>query len=216
MSSLPGRLLFLACLLVLLLSGCSREAKPTAPSPPVQPTIKLQQEADGRFVLAVVDLSSQALADLERLHLTQQQWQDSYFWVRVVRDDEKERVVASGNVLGSYVINGGKVIFAPRFPLQPGVTYRADFCPTGLVRDRTVNRAFYQDQLALESEHLLEEYLSVFVRIPGGGSSSTVVAALYPTPSTLPENLLKFYIHFSAPMSRGEAYQRIHLLDAAG
>jgi hypothetical protein len=28
----------------------------------------------------------------------------------------------------------------------------------------------------------------------------------------LPENQLKFYLHFSASMSRGEAYQRIHLL----
>jgi hypothetical protein len=32
----------------------------------------------------------------------------------------------------------------------------------------------------------------------------------------LPENLLRFYIHFSAPMSRGEAYHRIKLLDAKG
>jgi hypothetical protein len=32
----------------------------------------------------------------------------------------------------------------------------------------------------------------------------------------LPENLLKFYIGFSAPMSRGEAYRHVHLLDSAG
>ena len=38
------------------------------------------------------------------------------------------------------------------------------------------------------------------------------VAAVYPSADVLPENLLKFYIHFSAPMSRGEAYQRIHLM----
>ncbi len=30
------------------------------------------------------------------------------------------------------------------------------------------------------------------------------------------ENLLKFYIHFSEPMSRGEAYSRIHLLNEEG
>jgi hypothetical protein len=49
-----------------------------------------------------------------------------------------------------------------------------------------------------------------------GDSDSTTVRAVYPTRSTLPENLLKFYFHFSAPMSRGEAYQRIHLFDAQG
>jgi Bacterial Ig-like domain len=40
------------------------------------------------------------------------------------------------------------------------------------------------------------------------------VLAVYPSADVLPENLLKFYIHFSAPMSRGEAYKRIHLMHA--
>lgn len=42
------------------------------------------------------------------------------------------------------------------------------------------------------------------------------VAEIYPTSDELPENLLKFYIHFSAPMSRGESYQHIHLVDDKG
>jgi hypothetical protein len=32
----------------------------------------------------------------------------------------------------------------------------------------------------------------------------------------LPANLLKFYIHFSAPMCRGHIYEHIHMLDEAG
>jgi hypothetical protein len=39
---------------------------------------------------------------------------------------------------------------------------------------------------------------------------------VYPSAAELPENTLKFYLHFSAPMSRGEAYRRIHLLDDSG
>ncbi len=39
---------------------------------------------------------------------------------------------------------------------------------------------------------------------------------IYPTSSELPENLLKFYIHFSQPMSRGQAYRHIKLLKADG
>ncbi len=40
---------------------------------------------------------------------------------------------------------------------------------------------------------------------------------IYPSAGRLARrNQLKFYIHFSAPMSRGEAYRRIHLLDAEG
>src|SRR5262249_48641390 len=34
--------------------------------------------------------------------------------------------------------------------------------------------------------------------------------------SKLPENQLKFYLHFSAPMSRGDVYRHIKLLNAAG
>ena len=46
--------------------------------------------------------------------------------------------------------------------------------------------------------------------------AATVVEEIYPTADVLPENHLKFYLHFSAPMSRGEAYLRVHLLDEAG
>ena len=44
----------------------------------------------------------------------------------------------------------------------------------------------------------------------------TVVEAIYPSSDVLPENQLKFYIHFSAPMSRGDSYRHIRLLDAKG
>jgi hypothetical protein len=42
------------------------------------------------------------------------------------------------------------------------------------------------------------------------------VTAIYPSADELPENLLKFYIHFSGPMSRGEAYRHVRLLNGSG
>ena len=51
---------------------------------------------------------------------------------------------------------------------------------------------------------------------PGIPITPTVVESVYPSAEVLPENLLRFYLHFSAPMSRGEAYTHIRLLDAAG
>ena len=42
------------------------------------------------------------------------------------------------------------------------------------------------------------------------------MAQVYPSSTTLPENLLRLYIYFSAPMSRGEAYRRIKLIDPTG
>jgi hypothetical protein len=45
---------------------------------------------------------------------------------------------------------------------------------------------------------------------------TTRVEAVYPTIDLLPENQLKFYIHFSAPMSRGDSYRHVHLLGNDG
>ena len=45
---------------------------------------------------------------------------------------------------------------------------------------------------------------------------STVVANVYPSTNVLPENQLKFYIHFSASMSQGDAFEHIALLDESG
>ncbi len=54
-----------------------------------------------------------------------------------------------------------------------------------------------------------------FLQPKGEDSPPTSVAAVYPSGAQLPENLLRFYIHFSAPMSRGEAYRHLKLIDTA-
>src|SRR2546421_64758 len=45
---------------------------------------------------------------------------------------------------------------------------------------------------------------------------TTVVAHVSPSADRLPENRLKFSLHFSAPMSRGGSYRHIKLLDGKG
>jgi hypothetical protein len=44
----------------------------------------------------------------------------------------------------------------------------------------------------------------------------TRITAIYPSASTLPENQLRFYIHFSAPMAAGHAYEHVKLLKPDG
>ena len=46
-------------------------------------------------------------------------------------------------------------------------------------------------------------------------SPATKITAVYPSGDRLPENLLRFYIHFSSPMSRGDAYRHLKLIDTA-
>lgn len=102
----------------------------------------------------------------------------------------------AGNVpplAGTTAIEGGAVVFRPAFPLAVGVRYRVVFTPlNGAVLEKTFD---------------------------GPARQSTPVARVervYPSVDVLPSNQLRLYIYFSAPMSRGEAEQRIHVLDAAG
>ncbi len=92
-------------------------------------------------------------------------------------------------VAGEYERRPDALAFRPRYPLQPGAAYRVQW---------------RQEPPAVLS-------------IPAAASGpAAFVERVYPTSDTLPENQLKFYIHFSAPMSRGEAYRRIHLIEDGG
>jgi hypothetical protein len=114
---------------------------------------------------------------------------------------------------GSYRLDGDIIRFEPRFPLQPGMTYRAEFDPAGLTA--------LTDELTRANRGAIAPprsaaKLSVDYSPPQRVSrSSTRVISVWPSRDLLPENLLRFYISFSAPMSRGEAYRRIKLIDAA-
>jgi len=94
-------------------------------------------------------------------------------------------------MLGKYTVEnglGGKtLVFQPRFPLAIGVAYRAVF-PGG----------------------------SFVVNAAPAPPPAARVEHIYPSADVWPANELKLYIYFSAPMSRGEAWQHIHLLDDSG
>lgn len=94
---------------------------------------------------------------------------------------------------GSYRVDGGVIHFNPLFPLERGITYKAQFTPRS---GATIVSTFAVPAIAT--------------------APSTVVKTVYPTADVVPENLLKFYLQFSAPMSRGDVYDYIHLLDAQG
>lgn len=102
-------------------------------------------------------------------------------------------------MLGEYRLLRNIVRFEPRFPLQRDVTYRAVLRARGMLPGRQPGVLSSTFTLPLEARE-----------------PSTRVAAVYPSADVLPENLLKFYVHFSAPMSRGHIYEHIRLLDDAG
>jgi len=96
-------------------------------------------------------------------------------------------------MLGAYSIENGSLVFRPRFPLAAGVRARAVFHPP--------------NSPAIEA---------VFEAPKADLTASTRVRHVYPSTDVLPDNQLKFYLFFSAPMRRGEAWLHIHLLDQNG
>jgi hypothetical protein len=93
---------------------------------------------------------------------------------------------------GSYAVENGTLVFRPTYPLAVGPRYRAVFRGAGTPIEKMFD-----------------------------GPARTVtpsarVERVYPSANVLPSNQLRLYIYFSAPMSRGEAEQRIHVLDSNG
>lgn len=96
-------------------------------------------------------------------------------------------------VVGTYRLDDAGLRFEPRFPMTAGVRYSAVFHSTS--------------GKTLESEFGLPA-------LPA--DPTTVVEQIFPSGNLLPENQLKFYLHFSAPMSPGQAYGHVLLLDEIG
>jgi hypothetical protein len=94
------------------------------------------------------------------------------------------------SMLGTYAVLDHVLTFHPRFPITAGVHFHAVFQVSGTRVEAS------------------------FDGPPVATNALTRVERIYPSTNVLPSNALRFYIYFSAPMSRGEAWPHIHLIDA--
>jgi len=108
---------------------------------------------------------------------------------------------------GTYSVEGTRLRFTPRFALRSGTTYRALLTPE---RGSTSNPP-------ADAKEAKASPITLEVKLPEAprGPPAEVVR-IFPSSNTLPENQLRFYVHFSAPMARGEAYEHVRLLDSKG
>ena len=146
---------------------------------------------DGRHCAEAVGVEKSYLDRLARSKLDAEGWQ-KVFRVAVVIDGAESRPM-----LGTYEIKDGLVRFRPRFPLEPGLTYSA-----GFVGPRPL---------------LIGEQYTVggLITIPAAGERpASRILRVDPSLEIVPENLLKLYLTFSEPMSRGGAYRHVRLLDS--
>ena len=101
-------------------------------------------------------------------------------------------------MFGSYELRGGKLSFRPRFAMVRGSAYSASSFAGDGPQGRPSASAEYVVPMLQQA-------------------ATTTVVGVSPNLPTLPANVLKFYITFSAPMREGrEVLQQVRLLDAAG
>jgi hypothetical protein len=174
-----------------LLSAC--ETPPERPGPL---SVALATPRGARD--AVVELSGLTRHERDLLAYGQPapaQWQ-AHFRVAVAAGPGAPPLPA---VAGSYEIVDRVVRFTPAFPFEPGLRYevRIDLSTWRREGERTL-----QTSVALPGAP---------VPVP-----STRVVGVSPAGDAVPENLLRIYVWFSAPMARGSGLPHVRLFDEKG
>jgi hypothetical protein len=175
------------------------------------PEIRLVQNSarGSKAVIQVAGLRPAALTKAARANLSREKWQEILAVYTAGGESSLRQDLPA--ILGAYRAGRDGLYFEPDFSLEPGVRLRAVF--------HTMRWAVIAGEVSPDRDRpsLIPPPIEAEFQIPARpASASTIVRQVYPSTSLLPENLLKFYIHFSAPMSRAQAYENIHLLDPSG
>ncbi len=224
MIPIRAQISWLACGAILAIAGCAPHA-PAQPAPgpctsgPTfrAPDLRWKTTGHPRLSLAeVVRVNPRSLGVLRDSRPAPEVW-TRFLSVRVIRQgDHPSKAEPLPPLLGTYRVVGDAIRFQPRFPLEPGVRYRAEFNPARLAETTRLLDRTSADSVPAPNSPPGEPQTAEFSFNGPAAGPVTTVTAVYPSRAVLPDNLLRFYIHFSAPMSRGEAYRHIRLLDSAG
>lgn len=171
-----------------LLGACSREA------PPNQPRVSL---GDGRIppFVAVDGLNDAALRELSGRS------PGSGAFADVVRVDVVTGAATATlpPMAGTFAVADGRLRFTPSFPFESGQRYKVRV-----------------DARTLPGGAAAPVSLEFDVAGSPPAAASTRVIGMSPRARVLPANLLRVYLHFSAPMARDGAAGHVRLLDAEG
>jgi hypothetical protein len=160
-----------------------------SPSPSI--TVIRSQPA----AVEVHGLPSRDLAAIRRHPLNATQWQQIL------------RVGVDGSVIpmaGRYAVEGDAIRFTPLYGFDEGRSFSITFDPARIPG-------------ADRSERWRKRPLTKVVSFAANAiGRPTAVKAVYPSGKQLPENMLRFYIEFTAPMGRAPALDHIRLIDGEG
>jgi len=155
-----------------------------------EPVVKLVGDADGRPAAFVATRLTEAVVQSFRAKADEDRDFSSVFIFSV-----DSAATENAPMLGRYELAERSLKFVPRFPLRSGLVYRAVLNPDAVGSAGTKPLVFTFE-------------------LPEVPTAAAEVTVVYPSGPTLPVNHLRFYLQFSQPMSRGEAYTHLRLLQA--
>ena len=185
---------------LVLLPACHRPGGPRPPAADPAPRIELNQRSG---TVDVVGLPGDVLARLDARALTRDEWN------AVLRVTVTGQALPAGErpaMLGSYAVTDGTLRFTPQFPLDPGQHYDVVFDPSRLGPAN-------ENPPAPWRQHPLAS--SIGIPAPDAHPTTHVVG-VFPSAPEVPENHLRMYVTFSAPMSLAAGSPYISLLDDRG
>ena len=156
------------------------------------PQLRLHAPSGTAHVIDVVGLADEELRRLRDAELTTEQW-NAILRVSVGQGQNA--------MLGTYAVVDQVLRFTPMFPFDPGRAYHVDFTATAIPGMSAANYGGVSGVVALPARDT---------------TPTTTVAHVFPSADVVPENQLRLYIHFSAPMGRRGGLDFIKLLDERG
>ena len=195
--------------LLALTTVCSGLDGPDTAAPTVE--IRIQTTGDGPDG-ASIEVGGLTAEDLDALRSGERRDDE---WAELLRvtvvdqdradpadDDDDDAGLEMPAVLGSYAVeDGGLLRFSPMFPFDPGRPYSVRFDPT---------------RLPGRESAAIDPVVAVVALPKPDVEPTTVVDRVFPSGDRLPENQLKLYLHFSAPMSNVNGLDYLSLRDAQG
>jgi hypothetical protein len=145
--------------------------------------------------ISVSGLNGADLSSLRERPMTALEWSSL---LKVTVDIHSGLPSEFPDVLGRYAVTDSAVTFTPLFPFDPGRDYRVVFDPSHLPRPRQTAS------------------VTVVVGLPEITTEPTAVVAIHPSADVVPENLLRVYIEFSAPMGNRSGLDFVKLVELSG
>ena len=188
---------------VLVLPSACNHSGTSAPGTDAAPRIRLNLTQAGSGSVDVVGLPADDLSRLQHRRLTRDEWAAL---LRVAVADDANASADRLSVLGTYSIRDGVIRFMPQFPFDPGRRYTVVLDPVRLPPPSGGRTAPWRSRR-----------MEATISLPAPeAQAATRIVEVYPTAREVPENQLRLYIYFSAPMGLKGGRDHIRLLDENG